>query len=93
MHFAPYKFFGVRGFALAWLSDRVAEFDHYRLLGKPKNDWEIGSPATAQFAAVQQVSHRADGHVGVGVNGLDERFQLDSLEAVDHDIEYCFRGV
>ena len=55
MHFAPYKFFGVRGFALAWLSDRVAEFDHYRLLGKPKNDWEIGSPATAQFAAVQQV--------------------------------------
>ena len=55
MHFAPYKFFGVRGFALAWLSDRVAEFDHYRLLGKAKNDWEIGSPATAQFAAVQQI--------------------------------------
>ena len=43
------------GFALAWLSDRVAEFDHYRLLGKAKNDWEIGSPATAQFAAVQQI--------------------------------------
>ena len=45
------------------------------------------------LTAVQQVSHRADGHVGVGVNGLNERFQLDSLEAVDHDIEYCFRGV
>ena len=43
--------------------------------------------------AVQQVSLRADGHVGVGVNGLDKRFQLDSLEAVDHDIEHCFRGV
>lgn len=55
MHFAPYKFFGIRGFALAWLSDRVASFDHYRLLGKAANDWEIGSPATAQFAAVEQV--------------------------------------
>ena len=55
MHFAPYKFFGVRGFALAWLSDRVASYDHHRLLGKAKNDWEIGSPATAQFAAVQEV--------------------------------------
>lgn len=55
MHFAPYKFFGVRGFALAWLSDRVASYDHHRLLGKASNDWEIGSPATAQFAAVQEV--------------------------------------
>ncbi len=55
MHFAPYKFFGVRGFALAWLSNRVASFDHHRLLGKAKNDWEIGSPATAQFAAIQEV--------------------------------------
>lgn len=55
MHFAPYKFFGVRGFAVAYLSDRVATFDHHRLLGKAKDDWEIGSPATAQFAAVQAV--------------------------------------
>lgn len=55
MNLAPYKFFGVRGFALAYLSDRVASFDHYRLLGKPADDWEIGSPATAQFVAVHQV--------------------------------------
>lgn len=55
MHFAPYKFFGIRGFALSWLSDRVASFDHHRLLGKKENDWEIGSPATAMFAAVQEV--------------------------------------
>ena len=55
MHFAPYKFFGVRGFAVAWMSDRVSVYDHNRLLGKSRNDWEIGSPATAQFAAVQQI--------------------------------------
>lgn len=55
MNFAPYKFFGIRGFSLAYLSDRVAGFDHHRLLGKAQTDWEIGSPATAQFAAVQEV--------------------------------------
>lgn len=55
MHFAPYKFFGIRGFALAYLSDRVASFDHNFLIGKAENDWEIGSPATAQFAAMSQV--------------------------------------
>ena len=55
MNFAPYKFFGVRGFALAYLSDRVASFPHHRLLGKAADDWEIGSPATAQFAAMEEV--------------------------------------
>ena len=55
MNFAPYKFFGVRGFALAYLSDRVASFSHHRLLGKAANEWEIGSPATAQFAAVKEM--------------------------------------
>ncbi|MCR5161903.1 MAG: aminotransferase class V-fold PLP-dependent enzyme [Lachnospiraceae bacterium] len=53
--FAPYKFFGVRGFGTAYLSDRVSGFTHHRLLGKPEDDWEIGSPATAQFAAVGEI--------------------------------------
>lgn len=53
--FAPYKFFGVRGFGLAYLSDRVSRFVHHRLLGKPEDDWEIGSPATAQFAVITEI--------------------------------------
>ena len=53
--FAPYKFFGVRGFGVAWLSDRVSAFTHHRLLGKAKDDWEIGSPATAQFASIVKI--------------------------------------
>ena len=55
MSFAPYKFFGVRGFGVAWLSDHVSCFDHHRLLGKARDDWEIGSPATAQYAAVMEI--------------------------------------
>lgn len=53
--FAPYKFFGVRGFGLAYLSDRVSRFIHHRLLGKLEDDWEIGSPATAQFAVISEI--------------------------------------
>lgn len=55
MNFAPYKFFGIRGFALMYLSDRVKEFEHHKLAGKPSDDWEIGSPATAHFAAVSAI--------------------------------------
>ena len=53
--FAPYKFFGVRGFGIAFLSDRVSAFAHHRLLGKAEDDWEIGSPATAQFAVITEI--------------------------------------
>lgn len=53
--FAPYKFFGVRGFGIACLSDRVSAFAHHRLLGKAEDDWEIGSPATAQFAVITEI--------------------------------------
>lgn len=55
MNFAPYKFFGIRGFGLMYLSDRVKNFEHHKLLGKPSDDWEIGSPATAHFAAMSAI--------------------------------------
>ena len=55
MNFAPYKFFGIRGFALMYLSDRVKNFAHHRLLGSPSDNWEIGSPGTANFAAMSAI--------------------------------------
>jgi len=55
MNFAPYKFFGIRGFGLMYVSDRVATLEHHKLSGKPANDWELGSPCTANFAAVSEI--------------------------------------
>ena len=55
MVFAPYKFFGVRGMGIAYLSDRVSGLPHARLTGKPASDWELGSPATPHFASVKAV--------------------------------------
>lgn len=55
MNMAPYKFFGIRGFALMYLSERVKDFAHHRLLGSPSDNWEIGSPGTANFAAMSAI--------------------------------------
>lgn len=55
MNIAPYKFFGVRGSGMAYVSDRVAKLPHHRLLGKSENEWELGSPAPAQFAVITEI--------------------------------------
>lgn len=55
MVFAPYKFFGTRGMGIAYLSDRVASFEHTKLEHKAADDWEIGSPATPHFASFQKI--------------------------------------
>ena len=86
--FAPYKFFGVRGFAAAYLSDRVASFDHHRLLGKDRKDWEIGSPATAQYAVITEIVNYVS---GLGKKELPEEtdrrrlFEQGMKRIADHE--------
>ena len=48
----------------------------------------LGSGGFFFLAAVQQVGHRADGHIGVCVDTLDQRLELDGLEAVDHNVQH-----
>lgn len=55
INFAPYKFFGVRGCGVAYLSDRAAQLPHHKLDGKAKEEWELGSPAPAHFAAISEI--------------------------------------
>lgn len=55
INFAPYKFFGVRGSGIAYVSDRVSTLPHHRLLAKKPNEWELGSPAPAQFAVITEI--------------------------------------
>lgn len=49
--FSPYKAFCVKGIGFAWLSDRLASLPHWSLAGKPANDWSLGCPENATFAA------------------------------------------
>ena len=55
INFAPYKFFGNRGVGFGWVSDRVATLAHDRLLDKPADNWELGSPVPAMYAALSEV--------------------------------------
>lgn len=55
MNFAPYKFFGPRGFGVGHVSDRVAELVHDKLIANPSDVWELGSPAPAHYAAITEI--------------------------------------
>ena len=50
MDFAPYKFFGLRGSGIGWVSDRCAVLPHNRILCYPLEQWELGSTAPHLFA-------------------------------------------
>jgi len=53
--FAPYKYFGTRGIGVGYVSDRLSKLQHNKLLGKDKLDWELGSPAPAQYAMITEI--------------------------------------
>jgi len=55
INFAPYKFFGPRGFGVGYVSERVSKLPHDKLLAKPEKYWQLGSPAPAHFAATTEI--------------------------------------
>lgn len=55
MNFAPYKFFSVRGCGFAYVSDRVANMPHHKLIAKDQKVFELGTPAPGNFAAMMEV--------------------------------------
>ncbi len=55
MNFAPYKFYSVRGCGFAYVSDRVANMPHQKLIAKEPNVFELGTPSPGNFAAMMAV--------------------------------------
>ena len=55
INFAPYKFFGPRGFGVGYVSERLSKLAHHKLIAKSRNFWQLGSPAPAHFAAITEV--------------------------------------
>lgn len=55
MNIAPYKFFGIRGCGFAWVSDRVAQLPHRKLLQKDQTVFALGTPTPGNFAAMMAV--------------------------------------
>ncbi len=55
INFAPYKFFGTRGYGVGFMSERAAKLPHNKLIAKPIDEWELGSPAPSQFASITEI--------------------------------------
>lgn len=55
MNIAPYKFFGIRGCGYAYVSSRVAALPHHKLTAKPRETFELGTSAPANFAAALEI--------------------------------------
>src|SRR5699024_8213244 len=52
---APYKMFGNRGVAFAFVSERLIEIPHNRLLDSENDNWELGSPVPAHYAEFSEI--------------------------------------
>src|SRR5699024_9730496 len=55
LNFAPYKYFGLRGSGIGWVSPRCAILPHNRILGFSKETWELGSTAPHIFASFSEI--------------------------------------
>ena len=55
INFAPYKFFGPRGFGVGYVSERLSKLAHHKLIAKPNDFWQLGSPAPGHFAGITEV--------------------------------------
>jgi len=49
--FGPYKAYTVKGIGFAHLSERLAKLPHWNLIGKPDDNWVLGSPAHPMYMA------------------------------------------
>ena len=74
--FSPYKTFCVKGIGFGWLSDRLASLPHWSLAGKPADDWSLGCPEHATFAAWSTAVDYIEWLGGHFISSSDRREQI-----------------
>ncbi|MCK9217443.1 MAG: aminotransferase class V-fold PLP-dependent enzyme [Firmicutes bacterium] len=55
LNIAPYKFYGNRGIAFAYISERVKNLPHHRILEDSTDLWELGSIVPAHYGAISKI--------------------------------------
>ena len=56
INIAPYKFFGQRGYSLAYISDRMLGLERPRILNGNQKFWQMGSPAPALYGDITVIT-------------------------------------
>ena len=68
VNFAPYKFGGIRGLGAGWISERVMNLPHRKLIEERQDNWEMGGCAPAHYA---ELSARFDYVCWLGSHFID----------------------
>ena len=55
VNFAPYKFGGARGMGVGWLSERVMNLPHRKLIREKQSNWEMGGCAPGMYAMLSAI--------------------------------------
>ena len=55
VNFAPYKFGGVRGLGTGWISERVMNLPHRKVIKDPQSNWELGGCAPGMYANLSAI--------------------------------------
>lgn len=55
INLAPYKMYGNRGVAFAWMSEGFSKIPHHRLLATPETNWILGSETPAHYASFSSI--------------------------------------
>lgn len=55
VNFALYKFGGCRGLGAGWISERVMNMPHRKVLKDPVSNWELGGCASGMYACISAV--------------------------------------
>lgn len=55
VNFAPYKFGGIRGIGVGWLSERLMNLPHRKLTKEKQSNWELGGCAPGMYASLSAI--------------------------------------
>lgn len=81
---SPYKVFSRHGYALAWISERLAALPHNRLIGAPEVQWELGTRDTSAYAAFSEVVRYFEWLGGHFTDSADPREQIEAAGRAVH---------
>ncbi|MFR8548230.1 MAG: aminotransferase class V-fold PLP-dependent enzyme [Lachnospiraceae bacterium] len=84
VNFAPYKFGGIRGLGAGWLTERVMNLPHRKLIQEKQSNWEMGGCAPGMYAGLSAIfSYVLDiGKYYLGENATRRELYLKGMEAI-----------
>lgn len=81
---SPYKMFSRHGYGVAWVSDRLTDLPHERLIGSPPETWEFGTRDTGAYATMSDVVSYFDWLGGSVSVASDRRKRIEAAGEAIH---------